>query len=268
MVIRCLVTGASGFIGKHLVKRLDDLGCDVFTSNKIKADGSMVPHRPFDVIFHLGARTGLSSSYGDYYKDNVFDMMPLFDIPTKRFVLASTSSVYGRVATCDENGATEPISDYGITKLMQENLCKLHVKVPLVILRLFSVYGPGQRSDMMVSKFISKIKKDEPVPVYGDGEQLRGMTYIDDVIDAFTHAMVKLPPDTYNVGGPVSFSVNDVIDNLGVVSGKQIKRETLPPRPGDQESTLADTSKLRLFGWRVQSTGLLHGLRQQWEASL
>src|SRR5262249_1245751 len=122
----------------------------------------------------------------------------------RRFLYASTSSVYGRFASGDESLPTRPISPYGVTKLAAENLCRAHAEelgLPLVVLRYFSVYGPGQRPDMGYNRFIHALLTGEPITVCGDGLQVRGNTYIEDCVEATVRAAEALPGETYNVGG-------------------------------------------------------------------
>src|SRR6185312_5212820 len=95
--------------------------------------------------------------------------------PLRRFVLASTSSVYGKHASGDEMLPTRPVSPYGVTKLAAENLCRAHADehgLPLVILRYFSVYGPRQRPDMGYHRFIQAMLEARPLTVNGDGFQM------------------------------------------------------------------------------------------------
>src|SRR5262249_79002 len=100
-----------------------------------------------------------------------------------RFIYASTSSVYGRFGSGDETLPARPISPYGVTKLAAENLCRAYadeLSVPLVVLRYFSVYGPRQRPDMSYHRFIQAILAGQPFVVYGDGNQVRGNTFVGD----------------------------------------------------------------------------------------
>lgn len=271
-----LVTGSGGFIGKHLVARLRKDGHEVFTADKknmgdILAWCSELPPTT-DIVYHLAAETGLASSFGAYLVNNVVATHNMLDLLNytnlKKFILTSTSSVYGESAVCNEHGLVEPISNYGVTKLMQEELCRMYRRVynlPLTTMRLFSVYGPDQREDMAISKFIKAALNDKPVTVYGDGQQLRGVTYIDDVIDALVLAM-NIPNSTYNVGGPEQISTNGILRAVEEVTGKTIKREHVAPREGDQVTTRADTRKLSHLGWKCK-VSFIEGLRRQVEAA-
>jgi nucleoside-diphosphate-sugar epimerase len=185
----------------------------------------------------------------------------------QRFVYASTSSVYGEFASGNELMPTVPVSPYGVTKLASEQLCQAYriaYGVPVVVLRYFSVYGPGQRPDMGYHRFMKAILQGEPLVVYGDGQQVRGNTFVLDCVAATMAAIGASPGEVYNVGGGETASVWDIIRKIEAISGRkaQIRRE--PARPGDQRSTAADTAKLRQhLGWEPR-TRLDDGLAQQW----
>src|SRR5262249_33825037 len=132
----------------------------------------------------------------------------------RRFLYASTSSVYGRYSSGDESLPTRPISPYGVTKLAAENLCRAFAEehdLPVVVLRYFSVSGPGQRADMGYYRFVRALLDDEPVVVYGDGHQVRGNTFVADCIDATVAAVESVPGEIYNVGGGEAVSVWEVL---------------------------------------------------------
>jgi nucleoside-diphosphate-sugar epimerase len=184
----------------------------------------------------------------------------------RRFLYASTSSVYGRYGSGDETLPTRPTSPYGVTKLAAENLCRAHADecgLPLVVLRYFSVYGPRQRPDMGYHRFIQALLHGQPIVVYGDGLQARGNTYIDDCIAA-TMASLEAPiGEVYNVGGGEMANVWEIVGKLENILGRRavVRREAA--RPGDQRFTGADTTKLfRHLGWQAR-IGLDDGLARQ-----
>jgi nucleoside-diphosphate-sugar epimerase len=116
------------------------------------------------------------------------------------------------MASGDESQPTVPISPYGVTKLAAENLCRAYADaydLSIVVLRYFSVYGPRQRPDMGYYKFIDSLLNDRPIAVYGDGQQVRGNTYIDDCIAATIAAAEAKPGEVFNVGGGEAASVWD-----------------------------------------------------------
>jgi nucleoside-diphosphate-sugar epimerase len=184
----------------------------------------------------------------------------------QRFIYGSTSSVYGRYGSGDEALPLRPISPYGVTKLAAENLCKAYADeqgLPLVVLRYFSVYGPRQRPDMGYHRFIDALLTQQPITVYGDGQQVRGNTYVADCVEATVAALQALPGEVYNVGGGEAVSVWDVLHKLAVLTGHKGDIRQGPPRPGDQRYTCADTSKLtRHLGWKPR-IGLDEGLARQ-----
>jgi nucleoside-diphosphate-sugar epimerase len=308
--MKCLVTGAAGFIGSHLCERLlhdghDVVGIDAFIPYYPRAikENNLAALRGqerllfravdlrhdaldevlagVDVVFHLAAMAGLVKSWTEfdlYASCNLTATQRLLDTicrqPDKpRLVYASTSSVYGRYSTGDETMPTRPISPYGVTKLAAENLCRAYEEfgVPLVVLRYFSVYGPRQRPDMGYWKFIDALLRNEPITVFGDGQQNRGNTFIDDCVEATVAAGFQAPlGETYNLGGGESASVWDILDKLEHIVGNKAMIRREPGRAGDQRSTFADTHKLqRHLGWQAR-TSLVEGLARQvdWQRSL
>jgi nucleoside-diphosphate-sugar epimerase len=304
--MKCIVTGAAGFIGSHLCEELLRRG------NQVIALDSFVPYYAkqlkernlagvlshpscrfvdidlrtdylddllvgAEVVFHLAAMPGLARSWTDlelYWSCNVKATERLLDAlrrcsgSLERFIYASTSSVYGRFGSGDENLPTKPSSPYGVTKLAGENLCRAYSEaydIPIVTLRYFSVYGPRQRPDMGYHRFIKAMLQSRPVVIYGDGRQVRGNTYVSDCVQATLAAVNAKPGEIYNIGGGETASVWDILRLLEELSGRQVLVQQEPPRPGDQRYTMADTTKLRThFGWEPQ-VALAEGLARQWE---
>jgi len=288
--MKCLVTGAAGFIGSHLCERLlsdghQVVGIDGFIpyypralkeTNLASARG----HRQFtfhaldlrtdpldlalqgvQVVFHLAAMAGLMKSWTDfdlYASCNLLATQRLLQAVARmpglhRFIFASTSSVYGRFSSGDESLPTRPVSPYGVTKLAAENLCRAHedLGLPLVVLRYFSVYGPRQRPDMGYYKFIHALEHGERVTIYGDGLQARGNTYVGDCVAATIAALSAPVGEVYNLGGGETVSVWDVLAKLEKITGRPALVKNEPGRPGDQRYTFADTTKLtRHLGWQ------------------
>lgn len=307
--MKCLVTGSAGFIGSHLCERLlrdghAVVGIDAFIPYYPRAlkESNLATLRPqrayahhtFDLrsdpldavlegveaVFHLAAMPGLAKSWTDfdlYESCNLAATQRVLEAvrltpSVQRLIYASTSSVYGRFSTGDETMPTRPISPYGVTKLAAENLCRAYEEfgVSTVVLRYFSVYGPRQRPDMGYHRFIAALLDGQPITVYGDGQQMRGNTYIDDCIDATVAALRAPLGETYNVGGGETASVWDILHKLEAIVGRRAVLRREPARPGDQRSTVADTAKLRRhLGWTAQTT-LDAGLAQQvaWQSQL
>ena len=300
--MKCLVTGSAGFIGSHLCERLTReghtvAGIDAFIPYYPRAikeanlrhlrTQPAYEHYPLDlrsdaldaaldgveVVFHLAAMPGLARSWTDfdlYQSCNLTGTQRLLEAvratsSVKRFIYASTSSVYGRYSIGDETMPVRPISPYGVTKLAAEQLCRSYEEfgLPLVVLRYFSVYGPRQRPDMGYHRFITALLERRPITVYGDGKQMRGNTYIDDCIEATVAALCGPVGETYNLGGNETASVWDILAKLEGILFRRAVIHRKPARPGDQRSTVADTSKLqRLLGWQAKIS-LDEGLGRQ-----
>lgn len=307
--MKCLVTGAAGFIGSHLCERLlhlghEVVGLDAFIPYYPRAlkEANLLPlrgRRDFsfhtldlrtdpldaaldgvDAVFHLAAMAGLVKSWTEfdlYQSCNLTATQRLVEAvrragSVQRFLYASTSSVYGRYSSGDETMPTRPISPYGVTKLASEHLCRSFEDrgLPLVVLRFFSVYGPRQRPDMGYHRFIAALLDNEPITVYGDGQQVRGNTYIDDCVSATVAALQAPLGETYNIGGGESASVWDILARLEKITGRRSVTAFEPARPGDQRYTFADTGKLqRHLNWQPTTT-LDDGLAQQvaWQRQL
>jgi nucleoside-diphosphate-sugar epimerase len=301
--MKCLVTGAAGFIGSHLCERLLQQGHEVvgidayipyypraikeanltplrshpaftFHALDLRTDSLTAALDGVEAVFHLAAMAGLVKSWTDfdlYQSCNLTATQRLLESvrpqgTVRRFVYASTSSVYGRFSSGDETMPTRPISPYGVTKLAGENLCRAYQEehgLPLIVLRYFSVYGPRQRPDMGYHRFIAALLAGQPIAVYGDGQQVRGNTYVSDCVEATVAVLAAPLGETYNIGGGESASVWEVLQKLETITGGRATVRREPPRPGDQRSTFADTGKLhRHLGWQPRVT-LDAGLAEQ-----
>lgn len=313
--MKILVTGAAGFIGSHVVERLLKDGhevtgvdnFDVYYSRGQKEKNLMsvllnprfklvednLAEMPLvkvvkgiEAIVHLAAQAGVRGSWGSsfnrYVANNIQTTQKLLEESKgnklKRFVYASSSSVYGDIppregeemAVLNEEMRCRPRSPYGVTKLAGENLVQLYhqeYKMPTVSLRFFSVYGPGQRPDMAFNRFCHSILHDAALTIYGDGRQVRDFTYVDDVAEIIVASVTHEPAtgQVVNVGGGSPCTLLDAVGLLEEISGKTCPKTFLERQKGDVFSTRADTTRLeQVFGTKPKTT-LREGLTRQWE---
>jgi UDP-glucuronate 4-epimerase len=219
--------------------------------------------RGVEGVVHLAGEPGVRRSWGGalpkYLERNVLTTERLLEAAwrnaTPRFVYASSSSVYGSDPgyPVGEDHPRRPTSPYALSKLAAEELLGLYARergVPGTVLRYFTVYGPRQRPEMAVSRFISAALRGRPVDVYGDGEQARDMTYVSDAVDA-TVAALDAPPGVYNVGGGARATVNALLDAVREVTGSPVEPRHGPAAEGDVRSTWADSRRAaRSLGYR------------------
>jgi UDP-glucose 4-epimerase len=230
-------------------------------------------------VFHLAARPGVRTSFGPgfsgYLHDNVSATQRLLESCVRaevpRLIFASSSSVYGDAPTypTTEESRTRPVSPYGVTKLAAEHLCQAYAQLAqspmaVAILRYFTVYGPRQRPDMGFRRFIEAALAGRPVVVYGDGEQTRDFTFVDDVVRANLLAMTApVEGEAINIGGGARVSLNEALDLVGEATGRRLRIDRRPALPGDASHTAADgTRGEALLGYRPD-TDLTTGLAAQ-----
>ena len=239
------------------------------------ADLSALPD--VSVVFHQAAQPGVRASWGaefaTYVHHNVLATQRLLEryreARLERFVYASSSSVYGdaeRYPT-DEQQLPRPFSPYGVTKLAGEHLALLYARnfrMPVVALRYFTVYGPRQRPDMAFHRFCRALLRGEPITVYGDGEQSRDFTYIDDAIEANLRAWTRATPQAvYNVGGGSQVRVLEAIRLLEdvLMQKADVRFEARPP--GDPLRTRADATRIESDLGFKPSTPIEQGLKAE-----
>jgi len=306
-----LVTGGAGFIGSHVVDALLARGETVvcidnlndFYDPKIKI-GHVAQHfsNPlfhffvldikhkqklhdifnkfkFDTIIHLAARAGVRPSINDplgYEETNVTGTLNLLQISkdegVKRFIFASSSSVYGanqQVPFSEHHQTDRPLSPYAASKKACEVMCHTYshlCDMSITCLRFFTVYGPRNRPDLMVSKFAEDILHNREITIFGTGDEvMRDWTYIDDIVRGILKTVDATQLNTYeilNLGNshpvPVTYLVRLLEQELG--QRAIVKRAPLPP--GDVPRTYADTKKVELLlGWKPQ-VSFEQGIRQ------
>lgn len=306
--MKSLVTGAAGFIGSHLCEYLIEKGCEVvgidnfmdYYPRSIKEANiaELRKNQNFefvgaslleidltklldgvDVVFHQSAQAGVRASWGQNFKiysdNNILATQMLLEAcrqrPVKKFVYASSSSVYGdsKDLPMKESSLPCPVSPYGVSKLAGEHLCFLYYKsfqIPAVSLRYFTVYGARQRPDMAFHRFFRWALEDRPLKVYGDGQQSRDFTHVDDIVEANWLAFEKaLPGEVFNIGGGSRVTLNEAMEIMKEIMGRELRVDYQGVQKGDVRHTMADMSKAEeKLGYRPKV--LIHdGLRTEYE---
>lgn len=283
---RFLVTGGAGFIGSHIVERLLRDGqyvrvLDNFSSGKlnnlkevinkvdlIKGDICSKPicvkaTKGIDFVLHQAALRSVPKSMQEphqYNKVNIDGLLNMLEASrenkVRRFVFASSSSVYGEVRSFPEKEEfiPQPISPYALSKLTGEYYCHIfsyHYKLAAVALRYFNVFGPRQSLDdeyaVVIPKFINCILKNDAPPIYGTGKQSRDFTFVSNVVEANLLAAgnESLRFGVFNVASGNDFTVLELVGLLNKLLGKKIKPVFLKKRAGDVFRTFADLSQSR-----------------------
>jgi len=282
-----LITGGAGFIGSHLADRLVSLGAKVrilddFSTGKIGNIAHLIGHvelikgsitdarvikkavQGVDIVFHQGALPSVARSVKDpltTHRVNATGTLLLllgaYRAKVKRFVFASSSSVYGDTPTLPkrEDMPPSPQSPYALSKLFGEHICRLFWQLyglETVSLRYFNIFGPRQdptsQYAAVIPRFITAILRGERPTIYGDGEQTRDFTFIDNCIHANLLAATAegVAGEVFNVGAGKQTSVNELFRIICQIIGKSgIEPIYTSPRPGDVRHSLADITKAR-----------------------
>ncbi len=289
------MTGGAGFIGSHLVELLTRRGDEVTVLDDLSAPWSVRPRdanvrfvhgdirdpgaldevfrgqRP-DVVVHLAALVGVRGSivqaarYRNVNVEGTRILLERVSDPETRVVFASSSSVYGRrnEGSFREDDALDPISPYADTKAEAERLCENHharFGTPVTTLRFFTVYGPGQRPDMAISRFVRASLSGAGLSVYGDGSSRRDYTYVDDIVNGIVRAVDSGSGcRCFNLGTGRSVELRDLVSAVGRATGREPRVEWLPDQPGDVPLTEADVTRARVELGYVPTMALEDGL--------
>jgi UDP-glucuronate 4-epimerase len=246
-----------------------------FTFHKLDiSDRVSVEKLPsFDAVIHLAARAGVRASVENpwlFYETNLTGTLNLLELCRQRkidkFLMASTSSIYGAdpaYPTPETASSSEPLQPYAASKKAAEVLCHTYhhlFGIDVSVVRYFTVYGPAGRPDMSMFRFARWICEGEPLRLYGNGEQTRGFTYVDDIARGSIAALKPLGYEIFNLGGHEVISMNGLIALLEERIGRKAVIEMHPPNPADMLNNWADVSKARhLLGWQP-TVGLAEGV--------
>ncbi|MCB0872033.1 MAG: NAD-dependent epimerase/dehydratase family protein [Actinobacteria bacterium] len=228
--------------------------------------------RDADVIVHLAAQPGVRHSWGDQFEvytghnlvatQRVLEAAVVAGVP--RLVFASSSSIYGSAETMPtpEDVRPKPISPYGVTKLAGESLLHAysHYGLSTAALRYFTVYGPRQRPDMAIRRFLTSAMTGASVPLFGTGEQRRDFTFVSDIVAATAAIAEGDMEGPFNIGGTNPVSLNELFDTISDVLGRQVNIDRQPALTGDPPSTSSCVQRARdAFGYEPK-VGLTEGL--------
>jgi len=236
----------------------------------------------FDAVIHLAARAGVRPSITHpelYERTNGLGTLNLLEAArltgVVKIVLASSSSVYGtnsKLPFSENDPVDQPVSPYAATKraneLMAHTYHSVH-KLHIYCLRYFTVYGPRQRPEMAIAKFLRLVDEGQPVPFHGDGSSRRDYTYIDDIaggtVAALDTCIRRGGFEIVNLGGHGTTTLAELIGLVEKTVGKPALLQNLPDQPGDVPATYADITKARsLLGWGP-ATAPSEGIPKQYE---
>jgi len=284
--MKALITGGAGFIGSHIATRLIGEGHEVrvldnfSTGNRSNLaayegdfdliEGDMQSYerahnavQGCEVVFHQAALPSVPRSIQDPLTSNAANVVGTLNIllasrdsGVRRVVFASSSSIYGADLTLpkQEDRAPMPISPYAVAKLASEGYCRSFSEVyglETVALRYFNVFGPRQdplsQYAAVIPRFITALFDGKPPVVFGDGEQSRDFTYIDNVVDANLRAAEAegVAGQTFNIACGERISLNRLLDEIRAIVRSDVEASYQEPRQGDVKHSLADISRAR-----------------------
>ena len=284
-----------------IVDKLDDFYCPAWKKANLESIRQIAPFDFFEqdicsldhmreivasfrpeTIVHLAARAGVRPSIEQprlYEQVNVSGTVNLLELckefQVSRFIFGSSSSVYGesdKAPFSETQYDLRPISPYAATKLAGESFCYTYAhlfKLPVVALRFFTVYGPRQRPDLAIHKFVARIEAGNPIPIFGDGETGRDYTFVEDIVAGILGALdydfsatAGTPFEICNLGNSHPVKLSELVHMLEQATGKKAIIQREAAQQGDVPLTWADISKAgRLLGYRPQ-TKLEEGLKK------
>lgn len=287
MALKVLILGSEGFVGNNLVEGLGK-SHTIFTADQIDStrhqnyvkfditnyDSVEKTVKNIDVVIDLVAHT-LVSSIEDVIQNAKVNIIGLLNVlescrknNVRKIIFTSASSLIGEPQTykVSETHITKPKTAYGITKLASEHYLRLYHELyglKYVIFRFFNIYGEYQKNGLIPSLY-SKITKNEPLLVFGKGDQIRDHVYIKDIIPFFDDAITKNNADNsmFNLGTGTGYTILDVIKKISKIMGMIPNIEYKPPRMGEIGNFVADTSYLQKVFGRVPTTSLENGLNK------
>jgi UDP-glucose 4-epimerase len=232
--------------------------------------------KEMDYIFHEAAQPGVRASVENPLKPNEVNIRGTLNVleaarksDVKRIINASSSSVYGKVdyLPFDEKHPTQPLAPYGVSKLVAEHYCRVYHELfglPTVSLRYFTVYGPRMRPDLAIPIFTQALSKGEQPTIFGNGEQTRDLTFVDDIVAANIHLLEtdKADGKILNVGGGKRITVNQLFGYLKDITGSDIEPKYSDEIKGDAKHTLSSIELAReLIGYEPE-TSIADGLKK------
>lgn len=287
---KILITGGAGFIGSHIAEKLAELEHDLVILDNLDPyydigikkknlelvlknkncsfiKGTITDAEALDnivkdgvqYIYHEAAQPGVRVSVENPLKPNEVNVKGTLNVleaakkwDVERVINASSSSVYGKVVYLpfDEGHPTQPLSPYGVSKLVAEHYCRLYnelYSLPTVSLRYFTVYGPRMRPDLAIPIFTRALIKNKSPPIFGDGEQTRDLTYIEDIVSANMNLLKTGNADgeILNIGGGKRVTVNQLYHHLKQLTGCDVEPIYQGEIKGDARHTLSNIDKAR-----------------------
>jgi len=217
----------------------------------------------FDAVIHLAARAGVRQAVeipDVYLQTNAAGTLNLLEWCRKggssKIVLASTSSIYGAnppLPTTEEADSCHPLQIYAASKKAAEVMAYTYhhlYGLDSTIVRFFTVYGPAGRPDMVMFRFTRWITEGDTVTITGDGNQMRGFTYVDDIADGVIKALKPVGYEIINLGGHETITINELLQRIEILVGKKANVQYITRHPADVDANWADVTKARrLLGW-------------------